>query len=140
MSTVADKHGNRTRWTRYMERVADLCELRDWRIVWDGPIDEDDTSAGHCVTVYGRKVARISLSKGMTPEQLRHALVHELVHCHTDPASALVQRDLEALLEERVDRAFWLGFRRAFEYGVDGIATALAKHVPLPPKNAWRWG
>src|ERR1035438_6620887 len=104
MSSVTDRYGHRTRWTRYMEQVADLLELRDWHIVWDGPIDPEGDAAGTCNTIYGRKIARISIEAG-TPEELRHTLVHELVHCHTDPATALVPRDLEDLLEERVDRA-----------------------------------
>lgn len=121
-----------------MEQIADLLELRDWHFIWDGPIDPEDDKAGQCITIYGRKIAHISIEAG-TPEELRHTLVHELVHCHTDPATVLVQRDLENLLEERVDRVFWVSFRRAFEYGVDGLATAIAKHVPLPPDKAWKW-
>jgi len=132
MSIVTTCGGKRTKWTRYVAKVADLMELKDWRIYFDDELPEDEAE-GSCATAYGRKIARIQVNHTLDPEKVRHAIVHELVHCHTDPATVLVQRDLEELLEERVDRAFWVGFRRAFEYSVDGIATALAKHVPLPP-------
>lgn len=135
MSIVVDGKGKQDRWTRYVEDLADALELRDWKIVFHLEPPSDPDAIGHCLPAYGRKVATIRVTPDLDREELRHTIVHELLHCHTDPAVQLVQQDLEELIEERVDRTFWFSFRRAFEYGVDGIATALAKHLPLPPEE-----
>lgn len=117
----------------YIRWVGDAMELRDW--TFELSRKEPDTDAFATVTpTYGRKIAVIDLCpdfRAMAPEKQRHVIVHELVHCHLEPAASMVRSDLEKHLGETTDRVFWDGFKRQVEYGVDALASAIAKHMPL---------
>jgi len=99
--------------------------LRDWSIrIGEGPpTDPDADAAIHLVP--GRKVARIWLSEetlsAASVEEQRHTLVHELIHCHFNLVDALVAG-------EEVRRIVLM----CLEYGIDGLADAIAPRMPLP--------
>lgn len=117
----------------YIRHVADRMELRDWTLHLDSDPCHDSNNAS-MNSIYGRKIARIRVHEGFRtwePERQRHAIVHELVHCHLWSATEMVQCDLAEHLKKQGDRIFWDGFRRQVEYGVDGLASAIAKHLPL---------
>lgn len=118
---------------RYVRHVADLMELRDWTVEL-GREPTPDGIAGRCNIVYGRKLARIGVASDFRdddPESQRQTIAHELVHCHLDSAYNMVQNDLEDLLGKPADTVFLLGYKRQMEYGVDALASAIAKHLPL---------
>jgi hypothetical protein len=121
----------------YVRLVADEMGLRDWEI----RLAEHPAEPGKCASVeivYGRKFATLEVpdtfKSEQTPEDQRDSVVHELVHCHLESMANMVQNDLESLLGRPADSLFFAGFTRQYEYGVDGLAGALAKHLPLP---AW---
>ena len=132
MSVVTLEDGRRTARTRYVERIADSMELRDWRIVLR--FDPKDEDSGFVRTTYGRKLATMQLDWTASKETIRHSTCHELIHLHMDCAANTIQNELSHFLEDAVDKAFFLAFNRQLELGVDGLATAIAKHQPLPPR------
>jgi hypothetical protein len=68
-----------------------------------------------------------------SPENQRSTMVHELLHCHF---AAISQHLLDA--SGNVGKT-WIHLldqvlKTHLEYGIDAIADALAKSMPLPPK------
>lgn len=116
----------------YVRWVANEMELRDWTInVLYRPCENDAYATIY--PTFGRKVADIHFHedfRGYSADVQRHTVVHELVHLHVEAAGNMVRRDLETLLGQGADLIFWNGFKRQLEYGVDGIAMAIAKHMP----------
>lgn len=111
----------------YLRQLADAMRLRDWTVEIEPEEPEDPNEQAHVVCIYGRKCARVRLSDGFltdAPEEQRQGLVHELIHCHFDMAN---QTALEAMPEPVQDV-----YRRLVEYGVDGLADAIAPLLPLP--------
>lgn len=118
---------------RYVRWAADTMELRDWtfEIAHDPP--DPDANARINLT-YARKLAVVRFCsdfRQMPAEQQRHTVVHELVHCHLESATNMVLNDLEGHLAKPTDQIFWEGFKRQIEYGVDALASTIAKHLPL---------
>jgi hypothetical protein len=119
--------------TDYIRLLADEMRLRDWTV----ELGEEPCDAGRCASVhlvYGRKLATISVPNdvsGTDAEELRHTLVHELIHVHFEPATNAVLNDLQTLIGRPADMVFWEGFKRQYEYGTDGLADAISRHFPL---------
>lgn len=118
----------------YIRTTADEMGLRDWEI----RLEDDPASEGCCASVratYGRKLAKVYVEKdfktAQTPEEQRDTIVHELIHLHFESMSNMVRCDLERIIGQPTDHVFFNGFERQFEYGVDAMAGALAKHLPL---------
>lgn len=120
--------------TDYLRSTADEMGLRDWdvRLL---PEPCDDGCAATCKLTFGRKLAKVSVEKDFrtkqTPEEQRDSIVHELVHCHFESMASMVRNDLERVIGQSGDQIFFNGFERQFEYGVDAMACALSKHLPL---------
>lgn len=116
----------------YIRRVADALALRDWQIdLLAGPAP--DGCNGHVSITYGRKVAEITVAQDFRthdPRDQVHTIVHELIHCHLEPACALVHNHLEEHLGKTADKLFWEAFKHQVEYGVDGLADAIAGRFP----------
>lgn len=109
-------------------------ELRDWEVIVAVGDLETPGAGAEVEVVEGRKLARIVVDenfRGKAPDVQRYIVVHELVHCHLTPVQHQVEYDLEKELGRQADRLFSDGFRRNLEYGVDGLASAIAKHLPL---------
>lgn len=118
---------------RYIRFVADAMELRDWTFVLSHDPAPDDCHA-HITNTYGRKLAVIQVAsdfRSAPPEQQRQTICHELVHCHLESSTNMVLNDLSEHLGKQADWLFWESFKRQIEYGVDALASALAKHMPL---------
>lgn len=118
---------------RYMRWVADAMELRDWTMELSHEPADKDAYASIRAT-YGRKVALVDLCdnfRTLDADKQRHTIVHELVHCHLESAANMVFRDIEDFLGKQSDQIFYNGFKRQIEYGVDALASAIAKHMPL---------
>ena len=111
---------------RYVRALADALALRDWTFeLLPEPCDVGFNA--QIEPLRGRKRAVLRLCANffsLTPEQQRHALTHELLHAHLAPCGFVA---LDALPK----RAFSM-FTVSLEYGVDGLADALAPLLPLP--------
>jgi hypothetical protein len=111
----------------YLARLKDLVGLKDWQVeLAPGPPDDDDALASvRCV--HGRKIAIVHLSRAFfdqDPAERRHAFVHELIHCHHAHA--------DSFLEDVMSARDFQAWSMAMEYAIDGVASVLAPHLPLP--------
>lgn len=111
---------------RYLRVVADLMALRDWSFSLSSVPCEEGKNAQIAPTP-GRKHAELRLSAhffALSPQAQRHCLLHELIHCQLAQCQFVAEQALPK-------RSFhmWL---TSLEYGVDGIADAVAEYFPLP--------
>lgn len=120
----------------YLRDVADYLELRDWH--FDMPHEPCDDDAHAMVRVtYGQKHARVYFCSdflSVRPIRQRHVVVHELIHCHFDPSHSFLEK---VLFEGHVlGGQAWVtleaGHRQHLEFGVDAMASAAAKALPIP--------
>lgn len=118
----------------YARKVADGMCLQDWSVYfnWDRPADEGDGASIDWPE--GRKSVVIRLNadfREYDAEEQRYVVVHEFVHAHFAPMQDTVEEDLQVHLGRPTYDIYSRSFRRALEYGVDAVATALATHMPL---------
>lgn len=113
-------------FTPYFRWVFDRLGLKDWQvIVEDDPPENDAYAFVECV--YGRKLALVRLSRNYlkgTEEQQRHGAAHEALHAHFTHADQAV-RELAGMEHYGL-------YKLPMEYGVDGVAVAIAPFLPLP--------
>jgi hypothetical protein len=118
------------RFSAYLRRLADALKLSDWRVEIDDRPPDSGRATAEVECVYGRRYAVVRLSERFleqSPGEQRNSLVHELIHCHLNPAAAMA-------LDEMGDGGAG-HFRRMLEYAVDGLADAIAPHMPLPTED-----
>jgi hypothetical protein len=119
---------------RFARAVADQIGLRDWVIDfdWDNPAGEGDGAS--VAWPEGRKHAVIRMGVNFMEQEAqeqRYIVVHELTHCHFAQMQDTVEEDLQEHLATPTYHLFGKSFRRAFEYGIDATAHAIAEHMPL---------
>lgn len=120
---------------KYTRELANLMELRDWTIsVLDNP--PDGTEAIACITcIYGQKYARIRVRHDFfdrDPENQRQIIAHELLHIHLSGLEWSFN-NRQGQLAPPVFQMAWDGLKDVVEFGVDAIADAIARYLPLPP-------
>lgn len=106
--------------------LADALALRDWNFVVS-PEPCAPRFNARIEPTFGRKLATLHVRADflcLAPHEQRHALTHELLHCHFAPACDVARE----VLPKRALGAFIVNL----EYGVDGLADALAPLLPLP--------
>lgn len=128
--------GNRVLLGKYMAYLAEEVGLRDWSIsLSDDPCD--DVLAGTCQPIRGRRVACIALNSAWMdadPCDLRETIVHELLHCHTEPITYPLAslRDLVgSVIHDHLETTQSM----ALEFAVDAIASSFARRLMMP--DAW---
>lgn len=118
----------------YLRATADAMELRDWNVVLSREPCDDDTFA-QCRCRYGTKRIEVKVPKDFptatTLEEQRHTLIHELVHAHTDGAWKVVEEDFAGALGREARALLMASYTREIEVGINALASALAKHLPL---------
>lgn len=123
---------------QYLRRLADMMGLKDWKLaIGDTPPEEASMNA--CVElVFGRRVAVISFQDrwpSWTPEDLRQTCTHELLHCHFNqilwPVNGITKHVGLMIYEPLYDAV-----NDRIEEGVDAVAEAWAKALPLPSEEA----
>lgn len=117
---------------RYVSLIAAEMGLRDWTLSFPHEASEDGTLA-EVDTTYGRKHATIRFcADWMTrpPEEQRHAVIHELLHVHFAQERQAVH-DAFAVLTHDASSLAADAYRLGHEYGVDGVADAIAHFYPL---------
>ena len=122
---------NRHWFEKYVREVANQMGLRDWKIVIDDEPPEDEDAGAFNFVIYGRKVARLRFSTPESPEELRHWVTHELLHCHAALLGWNAQ-SIEPALSSQEYRIWHGGFHDAVELMIDGVAMAWAEFLPLP--------
>lgn len=128
---------NREWFPDYVGTLADRMGLQDWRIIVmpdPPPGDVDGDGGALSVVIYGRKVVKLWFATPDSPEELRHWVVHELLHCH----AALLDWNANSIKRALSDQVFHVwrgGFEDATELMIDGIAMAWAEMVPLPTQE-----
>ena len=125
-------------WQEYVREIADLFDLKDWDVILSRQNPESESAWASNYTYYGQRRCDIHLHADNffvePPENQRRIVIHELLHCHTDnvfEASRIYlsgKEGDEASLFERY-------FKQQSEWMVDSLATAIAKHFPLPERN-----
>lgn len=107
--------------------------LRDWTLNFQVESCDDPNALASVETVYGRKIANVQVSVDFShypPETQRAAIVHELIHVHFAQERQTVSDTLDLLGVEAHAMAA-AAYRQGHEYGVDGLADAIADHYPL---------
>jgi hypothetical protein len=117
--------------------MADLLDLRDWRIEIskERVLDPAEASADVSV-VAGRKMAFVAFCDdfaSQSSEDQRVVVIHELIHIHFEPMALLADDVAKKALSSDAADVFRLAFIQNLEYGVDGVALAIAPLFPLPP-------
>lgn len=139
-------NGDRDELRPYIRHLADLCGLKDWRLLLsDAPLVHDPDRNGYstmatCAVNYGQKRAVIEISADWASwdaADLRSTVVHELLHCHAEPMRWAVNNTKHAV-GTALYEVIYDAFTDAMELAVDGIATAWAATLPLPIKEVPR--
>lgn len=121
------------RLAAYVESLAGLLGLRDWRIdVSDEPCAPEH--AAYIVVGNGQRRAIIEVAETFweePPEDQRATIVHELLHCHFHDAHALVTRTAP-LLGRAAEDVLVREHENNLERGIDAVAIAVAALLPLP--------
>lgn len=120
---------------RYVRDCADRYGLMDWEITVSRDPADDGTYA-QIKPVVGRKVTHVRFADDFRQETTkvqREVVVHELTHLHLASATHSISEDLResGAVTAVMAEAIWKGFQRQLEYGVDGIAMAIACDFPL---------
>lgn len=112
---------------RWMERL----RLGRWLVQWNWVTRKAlDRYSGEIWTRRGREVADMNLRRYMRKDfdELRHTVIHELVHLALDPLNICVQRYGEAKVTPKAaGRVFWRQWTERLEIEVDSLSRALAK-------------
>lgn len=123
---------------QYVRWVANELNLRDYTIHLEYAAEVEymrgGAGAGHCSCIDGAREATITFGvffRGLSPEEQRETVVHELLHVHHDPCWRMVQTDLSEPLGKVAYYVFCDSYRRSMEFMVDGIAKAVAPKLPL---------
>lgn len=67
-----------------------------------------------------------------SPEAVRHVVVHELLHLHTDPVFSDAVDTIEGLAGAQANAVAFTLLRRGYERMTDALAAAIAPHYDLP--------
>lgn len=117
----------------YLRFAADRVGLRDWafNLRWTYYTENEDAIAAVNV-IEGQKRATVWLCKEFSdmpePEQ-RHALIHELLHCHLDAIEQCVW-SVTSLIGQPAHSLFRTNVHDQIELAVDAIAVEWATMLP----------
>lgn len=119
--------------SKYIRFAADRLGLRDWQFfIRHHPIPADDDALASVTCIHGQRRATIRLNQEFAdssePRQ-RHALIHELLHCHMDGMQEVIWT-INTLVGQPAYTAIRESHNLAVEFAVDAIATEVAKMLP----------
>ena len=129
--------GQREQLLIYVRMLADMMDLKDWRLsVAEEPVDSSAQASAQVSAVAGRKMAEIEFCadfSSMSREDQRIVVVHELIHLHFEPMAIMSDNIIKKILGRESAGVFKIAFLQELEYGVDGLALAISPLFPLPP-------
>jgi hypothetical protein len=118
---------------RYIDFMSRELRLEGWTFY----IHFDEAADGANATVTctdNRKIAHINLSAtfdNLTPEEQRHAVIHELLHVHLWEITDYCDETLPEMLGQPVFAVFRQALRKFDEQATDALATALGPKFAL---------
>lgn len=126
---------------QYVRETADQVGLRDWSFIVKRDAPSKDSRLAEISCAFGRKCATIWFCndfRTQDPATQVYGVVHELMHCHMAGVDSLALTALvdSKTLTEQQNAIFYEGFLQEFEYGIDGIATFVARGFPPIPWSA----
>jgi hypothetical protein len=83
---------------------------------------------------YGRYTGTLRVHANfdaIPPESQRNAIIHELLHAHTEATRELLRTTLAPALGASAYEIFWAAYTQADERFTDALATAIADNYPL---------
>ncbi len=120
----------------YMHFLANNMALKDWTIElgWTSH-DDDNYAANHLARV--RKSSIIELSPNywsQSPEDRRHTLTHELLHCHANAFYALVETAREVLGAQ-----VWNVYEKSIDDEMERMVDAISDGISglYPTQDDW---
>ena len=123
--------------TRYAAQLRGEMWLDQWYItvlITEYPGDSTHTSAS-ISPANGRHLAELEVSVEAASEggeNLRHILVHELIHLYMRDANDQVRLGLAKELSNSAYILFWETYRQTTELMTDDLSKAWAETLPLP--------
>ncbi len=127
-----------TPWFRELQRA---MGLEAWHIDFITKLDRlpDEQGSGGIYRFIGQRAAEIYLSEWSlgthTPQEVKLTILHEMVHCHTQPMWE-EHRHLSRQLGEMVWSLLGPAYSSHEENIADGLANVIGKWLPDPPD--WR--
>lgn len=122
----------------YVRYVAAELNLRDYtiHITYDHEVvtGRGGIRAASVSCIDGAREATIEIAynfRHFPADAQRETIVHELLHVHHDPCWRMVQTDLDEPLGKVGYYLFCDSYRRSMEFMVDGLAKAVARHLPM---------
>lgn len=118
---------------RYVLKMRDSMWLGRWRI--EVRVDDLENLAGRCEPWDHRHVADITIAIGTATEggaNLRHTVVHELVHLYFRDMHDLVRLGLLKELNQSAYNLFYEAYRQSMELTVEELSHSWAEILPLP--------
>jgi hypothetical protein len=128
---MSESHAEAAR--AYIRTLADRLGLRDWKFVVTDHPGETGPNLLDVATVPGRRLAHVRilpLFYEVTAAERRHAVVHELFHCHMNPLLDHAEMLRPPLGGQTFDMFFQDHVRR-LEEGLDAIAGCVAPDLPM---------
>jgi hypothetical protein len=126
----------RKRIEKYTRWMANEIGLRDWTfIISRTPADEGNHA--HIFVNSQRYLATIYLAADFFEDDLetqRMCILHELLHVHFNPTQQAINH-LEDLLGKPAYKVAYEHHQRGLEMAIDGLATNIARHFPLPKRE-----
>lgn len=146
MMTEAIKRMTDADWDRldaYVQTIAGRMRLRDWRIELDrtaipvgGEGSGNRPALATCSVAYGSHIATIRVREswlGETELDRRESVVHELLHCYTDPWDQTVTDVLEKALPSASCDPIFAAIEYQMEVMTDTLAMLIAERMPPAP-------
>lgn len=117
----------------YIHDLALLLNLGHWQIKLSTKTAPDD-SVATVLVIAGQQVAEIRVQSGfmdLPPEDIRSALLHELIHVHLWPLGEVVEH-AGAALGSNAASILEAAHGLANERATDALSLAIAPFFPLP--------
>lgn len=117
----------------WVDLAAGLLALRDWRIVVS-PHEAEVAAIASSFIRDNSDDAVIALAadwRDATPVELRHSLVHELLHPHFQRVTRLAEKLIEAELGKRAEAIIDQAVMEVEEQTIDRLAFAVAQFLPF---------
>lgn len=119
---------------QYIRDTADTLTLRDWTIIVQDLTPDADDAAASIKSTYGRRRAQMRLRRDWyneMPEDIRHYVVHELLHLHHEGTDTVLH-GLKPTLGTAIFEPVYEAYKWQMELATDAVAEAIAPLLPLP--------
>jgi hypothetical protein len=114
----------------WLRRQADRLGLRDWaiRMTAHAPTNENSWAESHIQDNSEETVVAVSKDwLTQDPEEQRHSLTHELLHCHFYPVTRMAERLWSSELGRRTEAVIEMAVQITEERALDRLARALSQ-------------